>query len=209
MPKEFDTGAYEIETLVKDSGRRYRVFLFDDEVPTLFDTGHDYSTDALFAGIEETGLEPERLVITHGDGDHAGAFDAIVEEYGVETYVHPAEEFEHEHEPDVHLSDGDMVGGFTTVHTPGHTAGHLAFVHEERGVAVMGDAVFGSDLRGLPAGYFVLPPAVYSEDLNQADDSLAKLVDYDFDVGLCYHGSSVWEDASEKLEAFVNFPGAP
>lgn len=73
----------------------------------------------------------------------------------------------------------------------------------------MGDAVFGSDLRGLPAGYYVLPPAVYSEDLNLADESLGKLLDFEFDVALLYHGSSVWEDAREKLDRFVNFPGRP
>lgn len=73
----------------------------------------------------------------------------------------------------------------------------------------MGDAVFGSDARGLPAGYFVLPPAYYSADLAAADENLARLLDYEFDAGLMYHGSSVTEDASEKIEAFVDFRGKP
>ena len=43
----------------------------------------------------------------------------------------------------------------------------------------MGDAASGADQRGLPAGYFHLPPAVYSQDLNQAEENLARLLDYE------------------------------
>ena len=73
----------------------------------------------------------------------------------------------------------------------------------------MGDSVSGSDQRGLPAGYFHLPPAVYSEDLVQAETNLEKLLDYQFDAALVYHGSSVTENAHEILERYVNFPGKP
>ena len=114
-----------------------------------------------------------------------------------------------DHEPDHRYGDGDEVGRFTAVHVPGHTAEHHALVDVAAGIAVLGDAVFGSDSRGLPAGYFVLPPAYYSADLGTADESLARLLDYEFEVGLVYHGSSVTEDASEKLRAFVEFQGKP
>lgn len=73
----------------------------------------------------------------------------------------------------------------------------------------MRTAVFGSDLRGLPPGYFVLPPAAYSEDLVQADESLETLLDYEFEAALLFYGSSVTENAREKLAAFVEFPGKP
>jgi glyoxylase-like metal-dependent hydrolase (beta-lactamase superfamily II) len=95
------------------------------------------------------------------------------------------------------------------VSVPGHSSDHHAFIHEPRSIAILGDAVFGSDLRGLPPGYFTLPAGVYSEDLNIADESLESLLDYDFDVGLVYHGSSVTEDAGDKLARFVDFPGKP
>lgn len=73
----------------------------------------------------------------------------------------------------------------------------------------MGDAVFGSDLRGLPAGYFVLPPGVYTADLGRADAELETLLEYEFETALVYHGSSVLEGAREKLDRFVDFPGRP
>ena len=72
---------------------------------------------------------------------------------------------------------------------------------------MLGDAVFGADARGLPEGYFVLPTGYFSADLNRADESLAQLLAYDFDIGLVYHGESVTSDASEKLEQFVKFKG--
>jgi hypothetical protein len=72
---------------------------------------------------------------------------------------------------------------------------------------VLGDALSGADQRGLPAGYFHLPPAVYSKDLNLAEESLERLLEYDFEVGLVYHGSSVTEDARAKVGRYVEFPG--
>lgn len=113
------------------------------------------------------------------------------------------------YDPDHRYGDGDAVGGFTAVATPGHTASHHSLVDEERGVAVLVDAVFGADSRGLPEGNFVLPPGYFSEDLNEADASLERLLEYEFEVGLVYHGSSVTSGASEKLRRFVQFAGKP
>ena len=111
--------------------------------------------------------------------------------------------------PDHRYGHHDTIGDFEAVHVPGHTADHHALVDESRSVAVLGDAVFGSDSRGLPAGYFLLPPAFYSEDLAAADENLERLLDYEFDVGLVYHGASVTSDASRKLHDFVGFAGKP
>ena len=208
MPTEIAPGVRDITTR-RRNGRRYRVYLFDDDVPTLVDAGHADTAETLVGELDDLGVEPRRLLITHGDGDHVGGAAALVERYGLELHVPEGEPIPDDLDPDVRYHDGDRIGGFTAVHTPGHTANHHALVHEETGVAVLGDAVFGADLRGLPAGYFVLPPAAYSEDLNAADESLANLLDYDFDVALLYHGSSVTENAGERLERFVNFPGKP
>lgn len=68
------------------------------------------------------------------------------------------------------------------------TLHHYTFVHEDRDIAVLGDAVFGSDLRGLPAGHFILPPGIYSEDLNQADEALETLLSFEFEIALLYPG---------------------
>ncbi|MFB6310970.1 MAG: MBL fold metallo-hydrolase [Salinirussus sp.] len=209
MPTEIQPGVYDITTRQDDNGRRYRVFFVDDDVPTLIDTGHAATVDTLFDGLAEIGVEPVRLLITHGDGDHAAGAGAIVDRYGVSVHAPVHEELAGGYEPDARYSDGDRIGDFIAVATPGHAPHHHAFVHTERSLAIMGDAVFGSDLRGLPGGYFILPAGVYSEDLTAADAALENLHPYDFDVGLVYHGSSVLEDAGAKLERFVEFPGKP
>lgn len=207
MPTEIAPDVYDL-TLAESSGGRYRTFLFDGDTPTLVDTGLEDTTDVLADRLTELGVTPERLVVTHGDPDHIGAIQALAERYDLTTWV-PDGVDAAGHSPDNRFGDGDAVGQFTAVATPGHTPHHHSLVDEDSGVAVLGDAVFGADARGLPEGYFVLPPAFYSADLGRADESLGNLLDYNFDVGLVYHGESVNSDASEKLERFVNFAGKP
>ncbi|MFC7154282.1 MBL fold metallo-hydrolase [Halomarina halobia] len=208
MPTELLPAVYDL-TVDERNGARYRAFLVDGETPTLFDCGFPDTTDALFAEIEATGVTPERLVVTHADGDHVGGFDAVVERYGVETYLPEQSDTGAAYDPDHRYADGDRVGDFVAVYTPGHRDDHHALVDEGRSLAVLGDAASGSDQRGLPAGYFLLPPAVYTDDLHRAEASLERLLDYDFDAALLYHGASVTEDASERLRAFVEFAGRP
>lgn len=209
MPREIVRNVYDITCRLEPSGKRYRVFLFADGTPTLFDAGLADTIDAVVEGVGEVEIEPERLIITHGDGDHIGGFDGLVDRFDLETWVPEQLETETEHGPDHVYGDGDRIGRFVAVHAPGHEPENHALIDEERGIAVMGDALSGADQRGLPAGYFHLPPAVYSQDLNQAEGSLDRLLEFDFEVGLVYHGSSVTEGASEKLERYVNFPGRP
>lgn len=208
MPTEVVDDVYDITCRV-DDGKRYRVFLFAGGTPTLVDAGLPDTVESVFDGVAEVGVEPERLVITHGDGDHIGGFDAIVDRYGVETWVPEPTDVRLEHSPDHRYGDGDGVGRFTAVHVPGHEPDNHALIDEAAGIAVMGDAVSGADQRGLPAGYFHLPPAVYSQDLNEAEENLERLLSYEFDVGLVFHGSSVTENARATLDRYVNFPGKP
>lgn len=208
MPTERANGLHDV-TCREDDGTRYRVFLSTTGTPTLFDAGLADTVGAVATGIDEVGTEPERLVVTHGDGDHVGGFDRLVDRYDLETWVPRRTTLETDHEPDHRYGDGDRIGRFTAVHAPGHEPDNHALIDEDAGVAVLGDALSGADQRGLPAGYFHLPPAVYSRDLNEAEESLEGLLDYEFDVGLVYHGSSVLEDARAKLERYVDFPGKP
>jgi hydroxyacylglutathione hydrolase len=207
MVTELIPDVYDIT--VQEGNGRYRAFLVDGDVPTLVDCGLADTVDTLAAGVDEVGITPERLVITHSDGDHIGGFDGVVERYGVETFVPEQTDMDAEHDPDHRYGDGDAIGDFEAVHVPGHLDDNHVLVNEERDFAIMGDAVFGSDCRGLPAGYFVLPTAFYSTDLGAADENLERLLEYDFDAGLLYHGSSVTEDAAAKLDAFVNFANRP
>ncbi|XVH33056.1 MBL fold metallo-hydrolase (plasmid) [Haloferacaceae archaeon DSL9] len=208
MSTEIVNGVYDI-TCREENGKRFRVFLFAGETPTLLDAGLADTAETVFDAIADIGVEPERLIVTHGDGDHVGGFDAMVDRYDVETWVPQQTDLDSEHTPDHRYGDGDHIGQFVAVHVPGHKPDNHALIDEDAGVAVMGDAASGADQRGLPAGYFHLPPAVYSQNLNEAEENLDRLLTYDFDVGLVYHGSSVTDAAHEKLERYVDFPGKP
>jgi glyoxylase-like metal-dependent hydrolase (beta-lactamase superfamily II) len=207
MPSQIVDQVYDITCREGDDGSRYRVFLFTDGTPTLFDTGLPDTVDAVRAAVDEIGVEPERLVVTHGDGDHVGGYESIVDAYDLETWVPIQTDDELTPEPTHRYEGGDTIGRFTAVHVPGHEPDNHALIDEEAGIAVLGDAVSGADQRGLPSGHFHLPPAVYSQDLNQAEESLERLLSYEFEVGLVFHGSSVTENASGKLDRYVNFVG--
>jgi glyoxylase-like metal-dependent hydrolase (beta-lactamase superfamily II) len=86
MITEITTGVYDL-TLAEMNGGRYRVFLFDHETPTLVDAGLGATTDAVADRLDELGVEPERLVVTHGDPDHAGGVAALADRYDLETWV--------------------------------------------------------------------------------------------------------------------------
>ncbi|WP_324760789.1 MBL fold metallo-hydrolase [Haloarcula sp. GH36] len=206
MATEIAPDVYDI-TVKTAPDARWRVHVFDGETPTLVDTGFEDTVEVLAGELDDLGITPERVVVTHGDPDHIGGLAGIVDRYDVESWV-PAG-VETTAAVDHRYGDGDTVGPFTAVHVPGHTANHHALVDEARGIAVLGDAVFGSDARGLPAGHFVLPTAFFSADVAAADEHLERLLDYEFEVGLVYHGSSVTEGASEKLASFVDFAGKP
>lgn len=208
MVDEIVPDVYDI-TIRELEGRRNRVFLVLDDVPTLVDAGFADTTDRLFEGISEIGTEPDRLVITHGDPDHLGGFDAVVDRYGVETWVPEETDVGDIGTPDHRYSDGDVIGSFEAIHAPGHEPDNNALVDESTGLLIAGDAVFGSDARGLPQGYLIPPPALYSENVNEAEESMEKLLEYRFESVLVFHGSSVVEGAYDRLDEFVNFPGKP
>lgn len=83
MPTEILDGVFDITCT--DRAARCRVHLFVGETPTLVDTGYADTTGAVLEGIEDIGADPERLLVTHGDRDHIGGYDTVVERFDPET----------------------------------------------------------------------------------------------------------------------------
>ena len=204
MPRELLDGVYSITYLLLDGDVRYQSYFIDADVPTLIDTAYPAQEETFMAELREIGVEPERFIITHADRDHIGCFDTVVREYDVESWVPVQSEVETEAEPDHRYDDGDTIGPFEAIFLPGHSADNYALHYADRDLLVAGDSALGSDFRGLPPGYLTSPPAIISDDLGRAEESLYRLLDYEFEVALVGHGESVLEDARDKLAGFLN-----
>lgn len=106
---------------------------------------------------------PEKILLTHGHIDHAGAAKALATELGIniigpekgddfwlQSLSMQASRFGFGHaesfSPDQWLQDGDTVtvGEQTlqVIHCPGHTPGHVVFYHAETQLAWVGDVLF-------------------------------------------------------------------
>lgn len=103
--------------------------------------------------------------------------------------------------------EGDEIEGFEAVHVAGHRGHQHALVGEDRAsgqaMAVLSDAVSGGGQGRFSAGRYHLPPAAYSEDVTCATRSPVKLRDYESEVGLVFHGSSLQEGASGERQEDV------
>lgn len=127
----------------------------------LIDPGGD--EDRLLAAVEQHGLQLEKLLLTHGHRDHAGAAGLLSEQLGI-PIEGPHEEdafllealpqqsvlfgFPHVDAflPDRWLHDGDRVTvgelELQVLHCPGHTPGHVVFFQPEAWMAFVGDVLF-------------------------------------------------------------------
>jgi hydroxyacylglutathione hydrolase len=119
--------------------------------------------ERIMAQVEALGLQVEKLLITHGHIDHAGATAALAELLSVPVEgpqeedrfwidamaaqsakfgLPPADAFT----PDRWLHDGDTVtvGNQTleVLHCPGHTPGHVVFFSPTSRLALVGDVLF-------------------------------------------------------------------
>jgi glyoxylase-like metal-dependent hydrolase (beta-lactamase superfamily II) len=87
------------------------------------------------------------------------------------------------------LEDGEKLpfcGGIIIVHTPGHTPGHICLYIEQNKTLVAGDALCVEDKT------LGLVPRFAGVDPSLAVRSLDKLLQYDIETVICYHGG-VWK----------------
>lgn len=203
----------EITDHVADIQLEYvRTFVLTDlpeGTVTLVDTGFDRTADELVSTLAESVGTVDRVILTHAGGDHYGGLDAIMDAFDPELLA-PADETELldaiDHEPDVLFEDGDVLDGeIEVIQVPGHSPSPSALLLRDERTLISGDVLDGADRRGLPEGYLLPPPEVFNHDHAAAERNLEKLLDYDFDSVLVFHGSHVTENAKEKLDRYLNF----
>ena len=172
-----------------------------------------------------------RIVITHGDTDHTGGLAQLKRATRAAVACHTVEKVLLEHparrqpalwvlrplflllsllpgfrsrpvSPDELLVDGqDLPEGFTVIHTPGHTPGHISLLHRERRILIAGDALNtrGGKLQG--------PPALFTPDMRNAQRSiwkLAKKYGDDIDVIVFGHGDPVLQNGGKRIRALAS-----
>jgi glyoxylase-like metal-dependent hydrolase (beta-lactamase superfamily II) len=98
----------------------------------------------------------------------------------------------------------EPVPGFTALHTPGHTRGHVSYLLDRAGgVLFAGDAAAGAR-RGTVGG----SPRIAATDPAQLDRSVGKLATYDFDHAVFGHGRAVNGHAVDRFREYAaTLPG--
>ncbi|MDQ3630550.1 MAG: MBL fold metallo-hydrolase [Actinomycetota bacterium] len=91
--------------------------------------------DAVASVVGAAGVSWRGVLLTHDHADHAGGIPGLLERTAPAP-VHAARGA-----VDVRLTDGDVLGPFSVVATPGHAPDHLAFVAGPE--LFSGDAVLG------------------------------------------------------------------
>ncbi len=123
--------------------------------------------DRILAEARRRGVRIEKILLTHGHIDHAGATAELAERLGVPIEgPHADDAFWIEQlptqsrmfglpgarafVPDRWLEGGDRVQvggiGFEVVHAPGHTPGHVVFYQPEARLAIVGDVLFAGSI---------------------------------------------------------------
>ena len=119
--------------------------------------------DQLIAALEQFDLTLDRIWLTHGHMDHAGAAQDLKERFNVpiegpheddqwllDTIEEMGARFGIQDgrntRSDRYLKDGDSLQlgelSFGVVHTPGHTPGHVVIHHQDAKIAFVGDVLF-------------------------------------------------------------------
>jgi len=211
-------GIYQVE------GVNGNVYLAEDAGKLiLIDTGMPRNDKKIMKFIESLGRSPSDvsvIVITHFHIDHVGNAKKIKDQTGAKV---AAQEMDADYvsgkkvppkpknlmfrafssvvkaEPvdiDVTLKDGDKVGRFMVIHTPGHSEGSIALLDRDRKVMFVGDTIRFND------GKMEGPPEQFTLDMEKAKESIGKISEYDFDIMLSGHGQPLMADASRKVKEF-------
>ncbi len=92
------------------------------------------------------------------------------------------------------LEDGEKVGDFTVVHTPGHARGHVVYFRESDGVAICGDVIrninYATGQTGLGE-----PPEMFTYDPAENRRSIRRIAALEPTMLLPGHGPAVTDMA--------------
>ncbi|MEU4238979.1 MBL fold metallo-hydrolase [Actinoplanes sp. NPDC026619] len=95
--------------------------------------------------------------------------------------------------------ESEPIPGFTAVHTPGHTRGHVSYLLDRAdGVLFAGDTATGKD------GAVISGPKRAADDPAEQDRSVAKLATHNFEHAVFGHGTAVSGKAVDRFREFAS-----
>lgn len=179
----------------------------------IIDPGGDFNK--IEKGLNELGLTPKIIILTHAHGDHIGAVKDFVENYNTKVYIHKDDasmlndssiNFSKmitgkniEIKADVELNDGDIITlgdlDLEIIHTPGHTKGGICVKVEN--IMITGDTLFNKSI-----GRTDFPGGSFEEIIKSIKEKIFK---YDDDTIIYPGHNSPSTIKSEKMSnPFVN-----
>lgn len=186
---------------------------------SLIDTGFARKAGPIVRAFQDAQVPlagVRRIVLTHHHVDHMGGAAYLVENAPAELACHQDDAayvsgrarapmpwlmrlFLRVHPAPVALvlKDGDRVGPWQVIHTPGHTPGEIVLYDPARRILFGGDAVRERN------GVLGLPATRYASDLPTAVRSLERLQGLDVRLLLPGHGEPVGASFAALLDDLV------
>jgi glyoxylase-like metal-dependent hydrolase (beta-lactamase superfamily II) len=164
----------------------------------IVDTGVGGSAGAIEDSLAEIGLDWSavgHLILTHRHDDHIGSAAEVMEAAPEVSAYAGAEDISAITVllPLTPVEDGDRVFDLQIVTTPGHTPGSISVFDPVGGILVAGDALRTEGGKpGLPGGQF-------TENMDEAIQSVAKLGELGFETLLVGHGDPIESGASAAV----------
>jgi glyoxylase-like metal-dependent hydrolase (beta-lactamase superfamily II) len=207
-------GVWQLSSFKKNL---FNAYLLED---VLVDAGTRWAAGRILSQIRGRGVK--LVALTHCHPDHQGSAAQICSRLQIPLACHeleaPAMEGRTPMQPDIgivrlgqrvwagadrrvdrFLKEGDMVGGFRVIETPGHSPGHISFFRDSDRVLIAGDVLanvhFFTGKHGLR-----LPPSRFCTAPADNREAVLRLADLDPAIVCFGHGPPLRDGA--ELQSF-------
>ncbi len=203
-------------------------YLVNGDQITLIDTGTPGNKKKILNYVKNVlNRKPEdikNIVITHYHLDHTGSLNDLKKATNAQVLVHKddADYISGKRtapepfylkiatklmlfftsysnvKPDIILNEGDVVGGYRVLHTPGHTPGGITLYNPDNGVIFVGDTLRfnGDKVEG--------PPSMLVMDSQELKKSVEKISNLNSEIMLPGHGKLLTKNTSKLINDYYN-----